>query len=85
MAIPKKRLTEEFDLETLKYNNKGKLKQFMRIQINALKAITLRPILYRPEFRASYQQEQRSPYCLRRFSLPFHKGGVPLLRLLVFL
>ena len=34
MVIPKKRLTEEFDLETLKYNNKGKLKQFMRIQIN---------------------------------------------------
>ena len=34
MVIPKKRLTEEFDLETLKYNNKGELKQFMRIQIN---------------------------------------------------
>jgi hypothetical protein len=30
----KNRLTEEFDLETLKYNNKGKLKPFMRIQIN---------------------------------------------------
>jgi hypothetical protein len=34
MAISKNRLTEEFDMETLKYNNKGKLKQFMRIQIN---------------------------------------------------
>ena len=30
----KTRLTEEFDLETLKDNNKGKLKPFIRIQSN---------------------------------------------------